>query len=137
MPKPPGIERVLFVHFFRTENGSEPVREWLRDLGADDRKTIGEDIKTVELGWPIGMPLVRKMEPDLWEVRIDLRGRIARVLFTTQGNQMVLLHGFIKKSQETPRTDLNLSRTRLKQLQGMSKPAPTKESHHGKKAPRK
>jgi len=137
MPKPLSIERVLFVHFFRTENGSEPVREWLRDLGADDRKTIGEDIKTVELGWPIGMPLVRKMESDLWEARIDLRGRIARVLFTTQGNQMVLLHGFIKKSQETPRTDLNLARTRLKQLQGMSKPESTKESHHGKKAPRK
>lgn len=137
MTKPLSVERVLFVHFFRIESGSEPAREWLQDLGAEDRKTIGEDIKTVELGWPIGMPLVRKMEPDLWEVRIDLRGRIARVLLTVLGNQMVLLHGFIKKSQQTPQSDLKLARTRLKQLQGTPKPAPMKESHHDKKVRRK
>jgi hypothetical protein len=67
------VVRVLFVHFYRSETGSEPVREWLRELAVRDRKAIGDDIKTVELGWPIGMPLVRKMEADLWEVRIDLR----------------------------------------------------------------
>lgn len=58
-------DRVLFVYFFQSENGNEPVREWLRGLDVEDRKTIGDDIKTVELGWPIGMPLVRKMEADL------------------------------------------------------------------------
>lgn len=137
MPKPPSVERALFVRFFRTESGREPVREWLRSLDAEGRKTIGEDIKTVELGWPIGMPLVRKMESGLWEVRIELRGRIARVLFTVLDDQMVLLHGFIKKSQETPRSDLSLARARSKQLQGTSKSAPMKESHHGKKAHRK
>jgi len=117
MPTPSSVERVLFVHFFRAQNGREPVREWIRELGVDDRKTIGEDIKTVELGWPIGMPLVRKMERDLWEIRIDLHGRrIARVLFTVLGCQLVLLHGFIKKSQGTPLPDLSLARARMKQV---------------------
>ena len=116
MPKHQRIERVLFVHFFRTQSNNEPVREWLLGLSVEDRKRIGEEIKTVELGWPLGMPLVRKMESDLWEVRIDLRARIARVLFTVLSDQMILLHGFIKKSQETPRPDLALAKGRLKQL---------------------
>lgn len=107
---------VLFVRFFATDRGTEPVREWLKALSARDRRTIGEDIKTVQIGWPLGMPLVRKMGKDLWEVRIDLHQRIARVLFTIAGNEMVLLHGFVKKSQATPTADLNLAKSRLNQL---------------------
>ena len=107
---------VLFVRFFANAAGSEPVREWLKELPARDRKVIGEDVKTVQIGWPLGMPLVRKMEKDLWEVRIDLHQRIARILFTVVGNEMVLLHGFIKKSQATPTTDLNLAKRRLNEL---------------------
>ena len=94
--------------------GTEPVREWLRDLSAIDRKTIGEDIKTVQFGWPLGMPLVRKMDKDLWEVRIHLEGRIARVLFTISAGKAVLLHGFIKKSQTTPKSDLDLAKDRMR-----------------------
>jgi phage-related protein len=90
------------------------VREWLRDLSAIDRKTIGDDIKTVQFGWPLGMPLVRKMDKDLWEVRIHLEGRIARVLFTISAGKAVLLHGFIKKSQATPKSDLDLAKDRMR-----------------------
>ena len=106
----------LDVCFFATGSGAEPVRDWLKELPAADRRTIGEDIKTVQFGWPLGMPLVRKMDKDLWEVRIQLSGRIARVLFTVVGSVMVLLHGFIKKSQATPAGDLDLAKSRLKQL---------------------
>ncbi|MDD2691421.1 MAG: type II toxin-antitoxin system RelE/ParE family toxin [Simplicispira sp.] len=106
----------LDVRFFATGSGAEPVRDWLKELPAADRRTIGEDIKTVQFGWPLGMPLVRKMDKDLWEVRIQLSGRIARVLFTVVGSVMVLLHGFIKKSQATPAGDLDLAKSRLKQL---------------------
>lgn len=81
-----------------------------------DRKRIGEDVKTVQIGWPLGMPLVRKMGRDLWEVRIHLPRRIARVIFTVMGDDMVLLHGFIKKSQATPQEDLDLAKERLRQL---------------------
>ena len=106
-------DSILRVVFFRTNAGREPVREWLRSLDSADRKTIGEDIKLVEFGWPLGMPLVRKIESDLWEVRSHLaRRRIARVLFTVQGYQMALLHGLIKKSQKIQQHDLNLAPNR-------------------------
>lgn len=107
---------ILEARFFKTDSGAEPVREWLKSLPAADRKIIGEDIKTVQFGWPLGMPLVRKMDRDLWEVRIHLEGRVARILFTVASGTMVLLHGFIKKSDKTPKEDLNLSKDRLKQL---------------------
>lgn len=90
------------------------MRDWLRELSATDRKTIGEDIKTVQFGWPLGMPLVRKMDKDLWEVRIRLEGRIARVLFTVSMGKIVLLHGFIKKSQVTPKPALDLAKDRMR-----------------------
>jgi phage-related protein len=106
-------DSVLNVVFFLTDSGSEPVRESLKSLDKEDRKTIGEDIKLVQFRWPLGMPLVRKMEADLWEVRSHLSGgRIARVLFTVRGGEMALLHSFIKKSSKTPVKDLELARRR-------------------------
>lgn len=105
------------VKFFKTASGNEPVREWLKSLDRSDRKAIGEDIKTVQFGWPLGMPLIRKLEADAWEVRSSLKARIARVIFTVHGNKRILLHGFIKKSQKTPAADLKTARRRLSQFQ--------------------
>jgi phage-related protein len=97
---------ILAVVFFRTNSGREPVREWLLGLSK-------EDIKLVQFRWPLGMPLVRKLEPDLWEIRSRLgAGRIARVFFTVHGSQIALLHGYLKKSEKTPSDDLMLARTR-------------------------
>ena len=107
----------LEVRFFRTASGAEPARAWLKSLDQPDRKTIGEDIKTVQYGWPLGMPLVRKLDADLWEVRSSLPNRIARVVFTVHENTMILLHGFIKKTQKTPAADLKVARRRLAELQ--------------------
>jgi phage-related protein len=107
----------LRVLFYRTVSGREPVREWLKELPVKDRKIIGDDLKTVQFGWPLGMPLIRKLEPDLWEVRSRLHRRIARVVFTVEGDTMVILHGFIKKSQKAEVADLQLARQRLKELQ--------------------
>lgn len=109
---------ILSVRFFATEAGSEPVREWLKGLPAQDKKTIGEDIKTVQFGWPLGMPLVDHLEGDIWEVRIKLENRIARVLFVIDHHTMILLHGFIKKSQKAPKQELDLAKQRLKTLRG-------------------
>ena len=106
----------LEVRFFKTDGGTEPARDWLRKLLAIDRKTIGEDIKTVQFGWPLGMPLVAHLDGDVWEVRVRLDTRIARILFSLEGNIMVLLHGFIKKQQKTPKPELDLAKERLKQL---------------------
>ncbi len=99
--------------FFRTEAGGEPVREWLKGLSPDDRKRIGEDIKTVEFGWPAGMPVCKPLGDGIYEVRTSLaQNRIARVLFyVDKKGRMVLLHGFIKKTQKTPDEDLELARS--------------------------
>ena len=106
------IQRLQVV-FYKTDSGKEPVRDWLKELNKDDRKVIGKDIKTVQFGWPLGMPLVRKIEKGLWEVRIQLDNRIARILFTSHNGIMVLLHGFIKKSQKTPTKDLKIAKQRM------------------------
>src|SRR5258708_21167651 len=101
--------------FSALASGREPVRDWLKALPADDRKIVGEDIKDVEFSWPIGMPLVRSLGRGLWEVRSTLtHGRIARVIFSVDRNQMFLLHGFIKKTQATPQSDLDLALNRMK-----------------------
>ena len=110
--------KIIPAIFFRTASGAEPVREWLKKLDKQDRIIIGGDIKTVEYGWPIGMPTCRpiKDRKDLWEVRSNLpQGRIARVLFFTYNNKMILLHGIIKKTQETPKSDLKLAMKRKKE----------------------
>jgi phage-related protein len=100
----------LPARFYRSESGSEPVREWLKDLEPEDRRVIGEDIRDVEFSWPIGMPLVRPLGRGLWEVRCGLpRGRMARVLFCIEREQMVLLHGFMKKTRKTPPSDIGLA----------------------------
>ena len=107
---------VLEVRFYATDLGREPVRDWLKSLPPDARKSIGEDLKTVQFGWPLGMPLVRKMEPGLWEVHSTIEAGIARVLFTTVGAVMVLLHGFVKKTAKTPMGDLKLALRRMKDV---------------------
>jgi phage-related protein len=112
-----GRELILSVVFFKSETGREPVRDWLKSLSREERRIIGEDIKTVQFGWPLGMPLVRKLDKNLWEVRSTLAQQIARVIFTTGEGEMVLLHGFIKKSQRTPQADLELAKKRLRMLQ--------------------
>ncbi|EMN1927087.1 type II toxin-antitoxin system RelE/ParE family toxin [Burkholderia ambifaria] len=110
------IQITLGVRFFRPARGNEPVREWLKALGRIERRVIGEEIKTVQLGWPLGMPLVRKMSKDLWEIRVMLPRRSARVLITVVGDTMVLLHAFFKQSQATPSDDLDVTVARLKAL---------------------
>lgn len=105
MPAP----RPLPIIFFRSTSGSEPVRDWLKELPADERRVIGEDIKTVQYRWPLGMPLVDSLGSGLWEVRTRLPTRIARTFFFVHREEIILLHGFIKKTQRTPVEDRALA----------------------------
>jgi len=90
--------------FWRSVGGREPGRDWLRELDKRDRTVIGEDLRTLQFAWPIGMPLVRKLVDRIWEVRSTLPNRReARLLFTASSNRIVVLSGFIKKSQKTQR----------------------------------
>ena len=107
----------LPVRFYRTGVGREPVLEWLRSLDREDRRVIGLDLMRVQFGWPIGMPLVRNLKEGLWELRSRLPSRrIARLLLCFHENQLVVLHGFIKKTQKTPAEDLNLAKQRMKEV---------------------
>jgi phage-related protein len=113
MPTPKRLDAV----FFRSESGSEPVREWLKSLPKGERKSIGEDIAYVQFKWPIGKPRVDHLRGVVWEVRTSLTNRIARILFAVEGRQMVLLHGFVKKTQQTPNEDIKLAEKRFKEWQ--------------------
>gem|GEM_PF-136972 len=86
-------------------------------LPREDRRTIGADLRTLEWGWPVGMPICRPLEKGLWEVRSNLSdGRIGRMIFSIKEGKMVILHGFIKKSQRTPRRDIDLAINRRKDM---------------------
>jgi phage-related protein len=110
----------LSVRFYREKSGAEPVRDWLISLPADEKREVGIDIKTVQFGSPLGMPLVDYVGSGIWEVRTRFATRLARVLFVLIGDEMVLLHGFIKKERKTPKPDVDLARERRKKLQSAS-----------------
>lgn len=92
-----------------------PCANGSRSLPREDCKTIGADILTVQYAWPVGQPLVDNLGDRIWEVRSRLKDRIARTLFTEVAQEIVLLHGFIKKTRKTPADDLALAKKRKKQ----------------------
>lgn len=104
--------------FFRTEAGTEPVREWLKGLPEVERQAIGRDLLRAQWRWPVGMPLCRPLQNGLWEIRTDLpTRRTTRVLLCLYRGHLVALHGFIKKTRRTPDEDLALARRRQKELE--------------------
>lgn len=106
------------ARFYANANGTRPVRDWLLSLTRDDRREIGTDIQRVEFGWPLGMPYCRPLGHGLWEVRSKLNvGRIARVIFFIADGEMVLLHGFEKKTQKTPPADIELALKRKREVE--------------------
>jgi phage-related protein len=106
------------VVFYRTQGGAEVVRDWLRGLDDADRQALGLDLMRVQYRWPVGMPLCRPLGDGLWEVRTSLpSNRIARVLFSVQQGRILVLHGFIKKTQKTPPDDLALARRRNREFE--------------------
>jgi phage-related protein len=112
---------IPIVFYKEKGSGNEPVKEWLYTLDKSCRKIIGKDMRTVQLGWPLGMPLVRSLGDGLWEIRFRLSSNIARIIFKMINGEMVLLHGFIKKTQKTPSDDLQLAKKRATKYEAMEK----------------
>jgi len=108
-----GLERVLF---YRQGSGREPVNEWLVRLKHSDRIKVGEDIKRLQSLWPVGMPLVRKLDTGLWELRSRLSCGFVRTFFSIDGDVLVLLHAYIKKSRKIPVNELRIAKRRLSKL---------------------
>jgi phage-related protein len=112
-------EKVVSAKFYATLSGKMPVREWLLSLSKQDRIEIGGDIANVEYNWPIGPPKCKPLEHGIYEIRSNISSkRIARVLFFIDSHEMYLLHGFIKKSQKTPKQDLGLAKKRKREMEG-------------------
>jgi len=117
MPDAPAPKKIPLI-FFRTPAGSEPVREWLKQLPEAERQAIGKDLMRAQWRWPAGMPLCRALGNGLWEIRTDLPAkRTARVLLCLYREHLIALHGFIKKTRATPDEDLALGRKRKKELE--------------------
>jgi phage-related protein len=108
-------ERLLDCRFFKSAEGTEPVRDWLKTLPSDDMKEIGADIERIQWRWPVSMPLVRTLGGGLFEVRTKIDTLQYRVLFCIADSSMVLLHGFVKKSRAAP-DEIAIGRKRLKEL---------------------
>jgi phage-related protein len=108
----------ISARFFVSATGKMPVREWILCFEASDRRELGKDIQKVEFGWPIGMPYCRPLGQGLWEVRSDISsGRIARTIFCILNGEMVLLNGFVKKTQKTPLQEIEIALRRKKELE--------------------
>ena len=111
---PPKIPAI----FYRSSNGVEPVREWLKSLPPVDRSIIGQDLMRLQFRWPVGMPLCRPLGRGLWEkVRSTLSSnRIACVLVLVDKGRIGVLHGLIKKTQKTPADAIALADRRMKEM---------------------
>jgi len=115
------IKEPLEVVFFETENGNQPVRDFLLECKREDRKEIGSDIYTVQKGFPMGLPLVEKIDNDLWEIRSHISNGICRIFFTIHQKMMVLLHAFVKKSQKIPLKEIKTAKGRLSEFRRLRK----------------
>jgi phage-related protein len=115
---PPKLPKLAAKFFSESGSENEPVREWLKSLTREERRLIGADIQTVQFSWPIGKPLADHIDGEIWEIRTRLDNRIARILFVIEDGAVILLHGFIKKTQKTPTNELDLARQRLKRMKG-------------------
>ena len=116
MTEGPTPQKIPLI-FFRSAKGTEPVREWLKELSEAERQAVGRDLLRAQWRWPVGMPLCRPMGNGLWEIRTDLpTKRTARVMLCLYREHLVALHAFIKKTRATPDEDLALARKRQKEL---------------------
>ena len=107
---------MLEARFYVTSAGNEPVRDWRKSLGREERVTIGSDIQAVQWRWPVSKPLVDGLGQGLYEVRSTVKDVEYRVLFCIVAREMVLLHGFVKKAQKAPK-EIAMGRARKKDVE--------------------
>ena len=114
-------ELPLNVAFYESLQGKQPCRDFILGLSKNDKREVGADIFVLQEGFPIGLPLCRKMDSDLWEIRSSISTGICRIFFTIHDNTIVLLHGFIKKTQKTPTKEIETAKNRLKEFKERNK----------------
>jgi phage-related protein len=110
------ITKPFDIRFYQETSGKEPVLEWIKDFNEKDQKIISRDIKQIQYNWPWKMPLIKSLGNGLMEIRIKLKDKQVRIFFILHDGVIILLHGFIKKTQKTPNNELEIAFKRLKQI---------------------
>lgn len=109
------------IYFYKDKKGNEPVLDYMKDLaskgGKDSRiklNKINDYIKVLsQHGTRAGEPFIKHLEGDIWELR-PLRDRILFVAWVD--GSFVLLHQFVKKSQKTPKREIEQAQRELRDL---------------------
>jgi phage-related protein len=107
------------VLFYETASGNQVILDFIRELSAEERKIVGENLKTVQIGFPMGLPLCRPLGDGLYEIRSSLPSkREFRLIFFFDRTRQVLLvvHALFKKSAKLPKADLDLARKRKEEF---------------------
>jgi phage-related protein len=106
------------IVFYREERGASPVREFLQDLDEEAQASLGWAIEQLRLrNVQAREPLVRHLEGKLWELRRESRTNIYRLIyFFASGQRIVFVHGFQKKTQKTPRQEIEIAHARLQRF---------------------
>ena len=101
------------IHYY-----NQSVKEDSRDLPKSIKAKFEAIMdKMVECGPDIGLPFTKAMGKGLFELRAKAQEGIARAMFCTlSGNTIVILHVFIKKTQATPKKELNLAIKRMREV---------------------
>jgi len=110
------ITKFFKVSLYQETSGKSPILEWLKDFNKEERQTIDTSIKYTQYSWPWKMPLIRPLGGGLMEMRIKLKDRQVRIFFILHDGVIILLHGFIKKTQKTPNSEMEIALKRSKQI---------------------
>ena len=112
------------IIFYEKEGGAIPVQEFLDGLPANHLAKALRDIDVLEkYGTALTMPHVKHIKDKLWELRIKSASDISRIFyFIPIGNDIVLLHGFVKKTQKTPKGEITTANDYLADYQRRCKP---------------
>lgn len=103
------------VAFYQTPAGNKVVLEFIRSLSPEDRKVVWEDLRTVQIGFPMGLPLCRPLGEGLHEIRCSLASRreLRLIFYFDRARQsLAVVHALIKKSAKIPKSDIELARKR-------------------------
>ncbi len=103
------------VVFYVDQRGDEPVREFLNNLDLQTQVRFEWSIEQLRVrNVQAREPLVRHLEGRLWELREESRTNIYRLIyFFFTGRQIVFVQGFQKKTQRTPRTEIEVAEWRM------------------------
>jgi len=105
----------LEAKFFQTSSGAEPTRTFLKKLSKKDRAQVGAIIRKLQEDHQLEHPHGKNLGQGLWEIRTTTASGKVRVFYCFAGKEfVVLLHAILKKTQKTPKKDLDLAQKRKK-----------------------